>query len=69
MNEESVIELQNAVQRFVEANGGKLIVVGAIEIQEWPNDLKYNFRVAVQCTGRRPTIDSPPMLAITEKPA
>lgn len=43
-----------ATQHWVEANGGSLVVVGGIEIVTFPDDLKYNFRVSVRCTGKRP---------------
>lgn len=46
--------LIDAVIAFVEKRGGKVAVVGGIEIQQWPDDLQFNFRVAVKCTGKRP---------------
>jgi hypothetical protein len=46
--------LYNAVQNYVEKRGGKLVVVGGIEIQEWPTDPEFCFRVAVKCLGRKP---------------
>lgn len=46
--------LYNAVQNYVEKHGGKLVVVGGIEIQEWPTDPAFCFRLAVKCLGREP---------------
>ena len=36
--------------------GGKVVVSGPIQIQLWPGDGKFDFTVAVKCTGRKPTI-------------
>jgi len=47
-------DLLVAVQRFVELNGGKLVVIGGISLQEWPQDNKGVFHVAVRCLGRKP---------------
>lgn len=45
-----------AVGNWVKANGGEAVVAGGIEIQKWPEDVDFKFRVAVKCTGRQPTI-------------
>jgi hypothetical protein len=45
--------LMAAVQHWVKANGGDLIVIGGIETQTMPGDT-YRFKVAIGCTGRRP---------------
>ena len=52
--QKSVDALYRAVQKYVELNGGKLIVVGGIQVQQWLGDAKYNFVVAVRCTGVLP---------------
>jgi hypothetical protein len=42
-----------AVQHWVIANGGKLVMVGGIETQSMsPSD--YRFKVAIGCIGDRP---------------
>jgi hypothetical protein len=46
--------LYKAVQKYVEKGGGKLLVIGGIEIQEWPLDPPHVFRVGVRCLGRKP---------------
>jgi len=46
--------LIESVARWVRVNGGTALIGGGIEIQQWPEDLKYNYRVAVKITGRRP---------------
>jgi hypothetical protein len=43
-----------AVGNFIEAKGGKVAVAGGIQIQQWPEDPKLTFRVAIKCTGKRP---------------
>lgn len=52
-----VSQLYRAIIRYVESKGGKIIVIGGIEIQEWPLDPKLNFRVGVRCLGRKPVIE------------
>lgn len=53
---ESVVidEIYDAVKRYVELHGGKLVVIGGLEIQQWPTDPPMTFRVAVRCTGKKP---------------
>lgn len=53
-------KLYKAVQAYVENRGGKLIVIGGIEIQKRPMDNEFVFRVAVKCMGKQP-------LPLTEK--
>ena len=45
--------LQAAVQHWVQANGGSLVLIGEIEVQDWIEGLG-KFRVAVRCIGRKP---------------
>lgn len=42
-----------AVQHWVKANGGDILVSGGIEVQDW-HESPNHFRVAVRCLGRRP---------------
>jgi hypothetical protein len=49
-----VKELYSAIDRYVESRGGKVIVIGGIEIQQWPGDAKMNFRIAIRCIGKKP---------------
>lgn len=42
-----------AVQHFVRANGGSIVVIGGIETQDWGEGLG-KFRIAVKCLGRKP---------------
>ena len=48
--------LYKAVDNYVKTGGGSVVVIGGIQIQEWPNTAKGKFVVAVQCLGRKPTM-------------
>lgn len=52
--------LYRAVVNYVEAHGGSLIVIGGIDVQQFPTDRVGNFRVAVRCTGRPPVFKPKP---------
>src|SRR5438132_1599153 len=41
-----------ATQHYVISLGGKVVIVGGIEIQNWPEDGPHSFRVGIHCTGR-----------------
>jgi hypothetical protein len=49
-----VVRLYKAVANYIERAGGKVLVTGGIQIQQWPGDGKFRFTVAVKCTGRKP---------------
>lgn len=42
-----------AVANWVKVAGGKALMFGGIELQDF-HEGKYKFRVAVRCVGRRP---------------
>jgi hypothetical protein len=48
------IKLYKAVAAYVRAQGGLVIVVGGIQVQEWPGDREGQFTIAVKCTGVKP---------------
>jgi hypothetical protein len=52
-----VSQLYRAVARYVESNGGVIVAIGGIQIQEWPDDGKFKFTVAVKCAGKRPVFE------------
>ena len=60
LGRDPVSQLYRAVIRYVESQGGKLFVIGGVQVQEWPEDFAYNFRIAVRCTGRKPTFEPLP---------
>jgi hypothetical protein len=49
-----VSQLYRAVLRYVTTNGGSILVIGGIQVQEWPGSGKGNFTIGVKCTGRKP---------------
>lgn len=49
-----VDRLYKAVANYVEKNGGKLVVIGGVQMQEWPADNPGVFHVSVKCMGRKP---------------
>lgn len=51
--ERDVDRLYVAVQKYVENRGGKLMVIGGVEVQNW-DEGAFKFRVAVRCLGRIP---------------
>ncbi len=46
--------LLKAVAHWIETHGGKAIIVGGIEVQDF-HEGKYKFKVAARCVGRAPT--------------
>jgi len=48
-------KLQRAVVEYVESRGGRVIVIGGVELIQFPGDEgSFNFRIAVKCTGTAP---------------
>lgn len=55
-----VDRLYKAVAHYVEKVGGKLVVIGGIQVQQWPNDGEYRFTIGIRCTGTKPKfVDAP----------
>ena len=50
--------LYTAVQKYCEDAGGKILVLGGVEIQRWPEDKAGQFRVAIKCLGKPPKFDA-----------
>lgn len=48
-------DLYKAAQAYVEGNGGKLAVIGGIQILQDDPTRKLNFGVVIRCTGKLPT--------------
>lgn len=53
---DSVSVLYRAVERYVAERKGTVVVIGGIELQDWPGQPELCFKIAVNCTGRRPKI-------------
>jgi hypothetical protein len=43
-----------AIKEYIENRGGKVVVIGGIEIQQRAGALPYNYAIAVQFTGTKP---------------
>ena len=43
-----------AVINYIEAYGGTALVVSGVETIQWPDELKYNYRLAIRVTGKKP---------------
>jgi len=48
------IGLYKAVAKYVQLQGGKVIVCGGIQIQEWHTDRTLGFTVGIKCVGKKP---------------
>jgi len=55
LGHDPVSQLYRAVIRYVESRGGNVLVIGGVQVQEWPEESAYSFRIAVRCTGGKPT--------------
>jgi hypothetical protein len=51
---DSGVNLLKAAGDWVRAHGGDVIVAGGIQVQRWPEDPEFTFRIAVRCTGKQP---------------
>jgi len=46
--------VHRVIAAYIANRGGKVCVSGPIEIQRWPSEGKYKYRVAIRCAGRPP---------------
>lgn len=46
--------LYRAVEAYVKSAGGGVMVIGGIQIIQWPDDGKYKFTVGIKCCGTIP---------------
>lgn len=54
VGDKALNRLYDAVANYIEKRGGKVVVVGGVEIQQWPQDGEFRFSVAIRCTGKVP---------------
>jgi hypothetical protein len=57
--ESVALKMYKSVAAYVEANGGKVLVAGGIQIIQWPGGSEFNFTVGIRCTGRIPKFAAP----------
>ena len=46
--------LHCAAETFIRAYGGSAVVIGGVEIQRWPGEFSFNYRLAIRVTGMPP---------------
>jgi len=51
---EIIRRLYDAVIDYVEFKGGKLAIIGGIQIMQLPTDRKFYFTVGIRCIGKKP---------------
>jgi len=49
-----VMKLYKAVKEYIESRGGKAVMAGGVEAQEWPGDRVYNYYLAIKIMGIKP---------------
>lgn len=50
-------QLYRAVRRYVESKGGNILVIGGVQVEQWPGEGKFKFVLGVRCMGRKPSPD------------
>ena len=48
-------QLYRAIVRYVESKKGSIIVIGGVQIEQWPGDGEFKYVVGVRCMGRKPS--------------
>lgn len=49
-------KLYKAIQEYIEGRGGKVLVIGGVQILHYPGDPKYKYFISIQFTGRSPSV-------------
>lgn len=52
--------LYRAVCAYVESKGGTALVVGGIQVIQWPTDAKFNYTLGIKVTGKVPEFAKEP---------
>lgn len=55
----AIDRLYKAVAAYVKSRGGNVAVIGGVQVQKWPGDLKFNWTLGIRCTGQRPLYSVP----------
>lgn len=50
----AAVRLYKAVAAYIRFHGGAVVVAGDIQVIQYPTEPKFNFTVAVKCTGKKP---------------
>lgn len=51
---EHVEQLYAAAENYIATEGGKLVVIGDVQVIRFPGDPELNFTLGIRCTGRVP---------------
>ena len=51
-------ELYKVVQKYIEKLGGKILIIGGVEIIELPEDNPYIYHFSVRIMGSKPTLSN-----------
>lgn len=66
--DEATDNLHKAVANYIKVRGGSAWVTGAIQVIQFPDDLKYNWSLAVKVTGKMPEpIEQEPEISPSSK--
>lgn len=49
-------KLYKVVQEYIEGRGGKVLVIGGVQILQYPSDPKYKYSISIQFIGRKPSV-------------
>lgn len=49
-----VDRLYKAVAHYVSKSGGSVVVIGGVQVQQWPGDGEFRYTIAIKCSGRKP---------------
>lgn len=52
--DKKVDKLYKAVRDYIESKNGSVVVIGGISISRMPDDFKFNYRLVVGITGKKP---------------
>ena len=52
--ERATVALYRAAEAYIRLAGGSAVVIGGVEIQRWPGDLQFNYRLSIRITGVPP---------------
>ena len=50
-----ISQLYRAVERYVKANNGNVLVIGGVQVQQWPGTTGAQYVIGVKCLGTKPT--------------
>ncbi len=54
--DEVVKRLYAAVADYVKERGGSVIAIGGIELQQWPEDNEFVYRMGIKFIGKKPEV-------------